>query len=470
MGGSNGDASAPVTPLAKPPELPPAEHLDPKEIVDRFVAKETSMEERMGLLREPYDPVDVRKQLEAIGDEWESGIVTLDYIGQAQMLDLWYHGYYAHFRNGQERYLCAVEQRDGFRIDWDAYARSDAKSAWAKLLAGDLSKAEMQVTVVPGNYHNYGFSDALEYTSFVLRAPDCEEVIFGYARRFSVTEKIILQTVEAAVSPAGLLPVLMKLRLESFDQSNRNKQFLISHVVATSWVASTAGTVEQLWVDSEIDEDMSADDLAAIGGLFDAPLMYQQGLELQATDPEGAARYFRKALENLDDFHAARVALGRSLIEQNRLDEAEVELNAVLAEDPNNAEAHHQMAICAVTRGNMDLAASSWESTVRLDPEHALALNNLAWILATHRDKSMRSQSRVVELAERAVKLGNESQPSQLATLAVAYAAAGRFEDAVKATEKALGILRESGSDQDLEAKLAQRLALFRNLKTYEPE
>jgi hypothetical protein len=110
---------------------------------------------------------------------------------------------------------------------------------------------------------------------------------------------------------------------------------------------------------------------------------------------------------------------------------------------------------------------ASWRKP---NPNHALALNNLAWILATHRDKNLRVQPRVVEMAEHAVMSGNEAQPSYLDTLAVAYAAAARFDKAAKTTEKALAILRESDSDHDLEAKLAKRLLLFQNRRVFEPE
>jgi hypothetical protein len=57
---------------------------------------------------------------------------------------------------------------------------------------------------------------------------------------------------------------------------------------------------------------VSADEMAEFAGAFDAPLMFQQGLELQPTDPEGAARYFSKALENQHDYFPARLALART--------------------------------------------------------------------------------------------------------------------------------------------------------------
>jgi Tfp pilus assembly protein PilF len=463
-------AASVVESVTPPP--PPADQLDPIEIVNQFLNEDTSMEERIALLREPYDPVEARKHLEAIQSEWKSGVDSITPLGQAQMLDIGYHGFYVHFHNGAERYICTVEQRDGFRIDWSAYARTDAKATWARLLQGDLPTAVMQVSITPGNYYNFNFSDKQAYSSFVLRSPDCDTVNFGYARRNSVTERIILKAVAGAMSSTGLHPALMTLRLESIDQSHQKKQFLISHVVATSWVASTFGTVEELWVDPGIDFDVSADDMAEFAGAFDAPLMFQQGLELQQTDPEGAARYFRKALENQEDFFPARLALANVLSEQGQLAEAETELKAVLVVEEKNVEAHYQLAICAVKRGDLDQAAAMFETTVRLDPNHALALNNLAWILSTHRDKNLRSQPRVVEMAERAVKLGNESQPSCLATLSVAFAAAARFEEAVKTTEKALAILRDSDSDsdRDLKEKLAARLVLFQNGREFEPD
>ena len=63
--------------------------------------------------------------------------------------------------------------------------------------------------------------------------------------------------------------------------------------------------------------------------------------------------------------------------------------------------------------------------------------NNLAFILATAPDESLRDGARAVELALEAVQLA-EPSPALCDTVAVAYAETGDFPEAIRWTEKAI--------------------------------
>jgi len=67
-----------------------------------------------------------------------------------------------------------------------------------------------------------------------------------------------------------------------------------------------------------------------------------------------------------------------------------------------------------------------------------LAHNNLAWLLATCPDASLRDGSRAVELARKAEQLAGSSHPEIFDTLAAAYAEAGQFSEAMETAKKAL--------------------------------
>src|ERR1019366_4434369 len=73
------------------------------------------------------------------------------------------------------------------------------------------------------------------------------------------------------------------------------------------------------------------------------------------------------------------------------------------------------------------------------------ALNNLAWMLASHPDPTIRNGKEAVELAERACRLTDNGQPFFLGTLAAAYAEAGRFNDAITTAEKARDLAKQLG-------------------------
>jgi hypothetical protein len=74
---------------------------------------------------------------------------------------------------------------------------------------------------------------------------------------------------------------------------------------------------------------------------------------------------------------------------------------------------------------------------LELDPNLSVALNDLAWTLATDPDPQRRNGSEAVTLAERACRLTNFKNAQFIGTLAAAYAEANRFDDAVKNAELA---------------------------------
>lgn len=86
-------------------------------------------------------------------------------------------------------------------------------------------------------------------------------------------------------------------------------------------------------------------------------------------------------------------------------------------------------------------AVSAYEEALALEPETPIALNNLAWILLTSPDKSIRDEGRALGLAERAVAL--ERAAPFLDTLAEAHYANGNPERALRLMEEALAVAED---------------------------
>jgi predicted Zn-dependent protease len=97
----------------------------------------------------------------------------------------------------------------------------------------------------------------------------------------------------------------------------------------------------------------------------------------------------------------------------------------------------------------------------RLKPELPAALLNLAWLLATEEPAQGGNAAEAVQLAETARRQGRPEDPASLDVLAAAYAAAGRFPDALHAAETALHLAESSGQTA-LAEKIRARLELFR--------
>lgn len=96
-----------------------------------------------------------------------------------------------------------------------------------------------------------------------------------------------------------------------------------------------------------------------------------------------------------------------------------------------------------------------------------LAANNRAWLLATCPDQTLRDGKTAVEHARKVCEVTENREGMYLDTLAAAYAEAGRFEDAVKAQEKALGF---KGFAARYGEDAQKRLQLYKDKKPFRTE
>jgi Zn-dependent protease with chaperone function len=111
-------------------------------------------------------------------------------------------------------------------------------------------------------------------------------------------------------------------------------------------------------------------------------------------------------------------------------------LNKRLAETPENADIYRVLAQLYHKRENLAKAVYAYDNILRLDPDDGMALNNLAWILATSDDPELRDDKRALSLATRAVDI--DRSPTFLDTLAEAYYVNGLHDEALKTIKEAL--------------------------------
>ena len=117
--------------------------------------------------------------------------------------------------------------------------------------------------------------------------------------------------------------------------------------------------------------------------------------------------------------------------------------------------------------GRLAETIGHYREALRIRPDFRTVANNLAWLVATARDPSLRDPELAVSLAERAAALSAAPDPSVLDTLAAAYAAAGRYDEAARVAEQALR-LAESAGPPGFAAQIRSRLALYRDGKPYQ--
>ena len=109
--------------------------------------------------------------------------------------------------------------------------------------------------------------------------------------------------------------------------------------------------------------------------------------------------------------------------------------------------------------GEFENAVNDYREVIRLDPQETLALNSVAWILATCPDDAVRDGELAIDYATQACEISEWKSPNDLDTLAAACAEAGQFEEAVKWQTQAIELAENAGRE-DL-ADYQSRLELY---------
>ena len=109
------------------------------------------------------------------------------------------------------------------------------------------------------------------------------------------------------------------------------------------------------------------------------------------------------------------------------------------------ADIHHSLAGIAYGQGQMKATLDHYEAALGFRRHFAPVVNNLAWLLATVPEVSLRNGARAMKLAEGVCHRSDYKEVPFLDTLAAAYAEVGRFQDAVKTATKAVEIAEAQG-------------------------
>jgi len=181
---------------------------------------------------------------------------------------------------------------------------------------------------------------------------------------------------------------------------------------------------------------------------------------------DGAIGQYRKALRIAPNNAEAHFHLGNLLRRQGELDEAIGHYLDVVVIKPDHADAHNNLGYAFRTRGEFVEAISHFRQALKFRPDWPSALNGIAQILAAHYDPKVRNADEAIELAERAAELSKYKNATILDTLAISYAAAGQFEQAVEAAQAAL-VLATAEKNNELVGQIRKRLDLFKEGKAY---
>ena len=203
---------------------------------------------------------------------------------------------------------------------------------------------------------------------------------------------------------------------------------------------------------------------------------------------------FRLSLQINPRDHIALVNFGCALFKKNMMEEAMEQFRFAVAVNPAHAPAHVNLALALGHLGRIQESIAEYRETLRLDPGEYEALyplgkrlyldgsraegmgflfrafqihqndptllNDLAWMLATAPEDSLRDGKRALELALQADKSAGGNEPAILGTLAAACAETGDYPRALETARRALALAKKSGNEGNV-AGLMREIALY---------
>lgn len=170
-----------------------------------------------------------------------------------------------------------------------------------------------------------------------------------------------------------------------------------------------------------------------------------------------AIEHYAKAVRLQPDLYEGHLDLANLYLRQGKPQPAIAEFAAMLAMRPDDPVAHFGMGCALSDAAQSADAIAYYRQALRRRPEWPEPANNLALILATHPDASLRDPSEAVGLARIACEGTRYQDPGMLDTLMVAHEAAGDLDAAIREGEKALAIaanLAQASRVERLRAKL----------------
>ena len=304
-------------------------------------------------------------------------------------------------------------------------------------------------------YHSaYHYSNAVaEYLQATHLKPDYADAYYSMARAYSSLRRDA-DAVSAYLHTAEIKPPFPRLqnvyvelaqtylRMQRFSEAQEaaNKAIEISPNYGDAY--ATSGTASRL-----------------MGHFEDAVATYKKGIEMdpsnwrlraslgesyfgaeQFTEAEKA---FREAL-HLSDYPGIYYMLALALEKQKRTTEAETVLSDGVKKSPNDVNLRTMFGSFLNRTDKLAEAEAQYNEALKLDPNNALALNNLGYLLV---ERGVRLEE-ALKMIQRAVD-ASPSNGAYLDSLGWAYFKLGKFDDAERYLTQAARLYIGSATVQE---------------------
>lgn len=158
------------------------------------------------------------------------------------------------------------------------------------------------------------------------------------------------------------------------------------------------------------------------------------------------------------DNDVGHASLADLLLRRDRVNEAISHSEEALRIQSRNGNAHNTLGLGLFRTGRANEAVAHWKESLEIKPDNMNAQANLAWVLATSPDASLRDGAKAIELARKVLEHAGHANVIVLRTLAAGYAESGRFSEAIEAAQQALQLAIAQGNTaltEDLQLNIA---------------
>jgi tetratricopeptide (TPR) repeat protein len=368
---------------------------------------------------------------------------------------------------------------------------NDTLAIWEILLAIGLLLAMTTAAIVFRRKRPYLFTGWFWYLGMLLPVIGLIQVgEQGHADRYTYLPHIGLfllavwlvddvtavpQRRSRVAVPAALIIVVVAFAWASFIQTSywRNSETLWTHALAVTSDNDVAhNNLGYLCIDrDELDKAISHFETALRIRSSKQDPHYSVGsafVQMNLADalgrkgqPDDAMVHYEEAIRLQPNYADAYYNRGNILFAEGRIDEAMADWEKTLQIRPDDPDAHTCLGNALLRKGSIREAVAHYEKALALAPEDPHSRNNIAWLLATASDASIRDGTRAVGFAQAAVALSGGKEPRFLRTLAAAYAESGHFSEAFAVAQQAVAIARIQGKT-GLANRLETDLMLYR--------
>ncbi len=172
-----------------------------------------------------------------------------------------------------------------------------------------------------------------------------------------------------------------------------------------------------------------------------------------------AAQLYRQVLDRQPSHVTALAGLAEIFLRNGQINEALPLVEKALAIQPNDGPSLYVLGTIRLMQGQSAEAVKIYRQALAARADMPEAQANLAWILATSTEDTLRNGAEAVRWARSACEGPSGQDPAMLRILAAAHAEAGQFPEALTVIERAITLAQSLG-----DANLANRLTMQRGL------